>query len=175
VDEAVRLGVFGREELVGPTDEELLYRIQERTLSHGNPTVRRIGERWVANLRSRRLPKRAAELTAAQLEGVDLPEWVSQESPERRAAEDRVASELGLEPGEVMLDYPAKARMLDLDLLVERRSGTIERLRSGGLRGVIDLPRLAEELYRTARVLRIFTAEPRTLDADAALRLLAAG
>jgi hypothetical protein len=175
VDESVRLGVFGRDELVGPTDEELLYRIQERTYSNGNPMVRRIGERWIPNLRSRRLPKRACELTAAELEGIALPDWLSQESPVRRGVEDRIAEDLGLEAGEVMLDYPVKARMLDLDLLVERRGGAVERLHSGGLRGVIDLPRLAEELYRTARVLRIFTVGPRTIEADEALGYLAAG
>jgi hypothetical protein len=64
--------------------------------------------------------------------------------------------------------------MLDLDLLVERRGGDVERLRSGGLRGVIDLPRLAEELYRTARVLRIFTALPRVVEVEDALGFLAA-
>jgi len=44
VDESVRLGVFGRDELVGPTDEELLYQIRERSIAHGNPRVRRINE-----------------------------------------------------------------------------------------------------------------------------------
>ena len=72
-----------------------------------------------------------------------------------------------------MLDYPVKRRMLDLDLLVQRREGHVERLGAGGLSGVIDLPRVAEELYRTARVLRIFTVEERSLDPQKALHLLA--
>jgi len=112
-------------------------------------------------------------LTAAELEGIALPAWLSQDSPVRRRVEDRIAEQLGLEAGEVMLDYPSKARMLDLDLLVERRGGAVERLGSGGLRGVIDLPKLAEELYRTARVLRIFTATPQIVEPDAALAFLA--
>jgi hypothetical protein len=33
----------------------------------------------------------------------------------------------------------------------------------------VDLPRVASELYGTARVLRVFTFERRTLDADRVL------
>ncbi len=163
VDDSVRNGLLARDELVGPTDEELLYRIRERARARDEPPVRRLAE-WVSNLRDRRLPKRALEFGAEQLERMTLPEWVSRDSPERRRVEDRLADHLGLEPGEVMLDYPVKGRMLDLDLLVERRGGRVERLRAGGLPGVIDLPRVAEELYTTARVLRVFTMRPCELD-----------
>jgi len=172
VDETVRVGLLTSEELVGPTDEELLYEIRLRAANHTDPRARRIGEQWVPALRHRRLPKRACEITAPELEGVDLPDWISTESGDRRQIEDRIADELGLEPGEVMIDYPAKRRMLDLDLLVERRGGGVERLGRGGLPGVIDLPRLAEELYRTTRVLRVFTMERRSLDGSRFLQLL---
>ncbi len=175
VDEAVRVGLVGSEELVGPTDEELLYWISTRAEESSEPSVRRIGSRWVEAIRHRRLPKRACEITAAELEGIELPRWVSQDSPGRRRVEDRLADRLGLAPGEVLIDYPAKRRMLDLDLLVERRSGKVERLREEGLRGLIDLPRVAEELYRTTRVLRIFTFEPRRIESHEALELLGSG
>ena len=46
---------------------------------------------------------------------------------------------------------------LQLNLLLERRNGDVARVGPEGLPGVIDLPRVAEELYRTARVLRVFT------------------
>jgi len=173
VDEAVRLELFRPEELVGPTDEELLYRIRERALAHADGEVRRI-EKWVTNLLGRRLPKRACEIRADRLEGAILPDWISRDSAVRRKVEDRIAGHLDLAPGEVMLDYPVKQRMLDLDLLVQRREGQVERLGARGLSGVIDLPRVAEELYRTARVLRIFTVEQRSLEPHDALRLLAA-
>ena len=171
VDEAVRSELFRPEELVGPTDEELLYQIRERSLAHGGAAVLRI-EKWVTNLQCRRLPKRACEVRADRLEGAILPDWISRDSTERRKVEDRIAGHLDLAPGEVMLDYPVKLRMLDLDLLVQRREGHVERLGAGGLSGVIDLPRVAEELYRTARVLRIFTVEERSLEPQEALRLL---
>ncbi|MSR22525.1 MAG: HD domain-containing protein, partial [Gemmatimonadetes bacterium] len=172
VDEAVRVGLISSDELVGPTDEELLYRIQERAREAKDPHIHRIGERWVADLRNRRLPKRACEVTAAELEEGELPSWIPHDSPARRAAEDSMAEELGLRPGEVMIDYPTKVRMLDLDLLVLRRSGAVERLGEGGLRGLIDLPKLAAELYRTTRVLRIFTLEKREIDPAAAISFI---
>jgi uncharacterized protein len=172
VDETVRVGLLSSDELVGTTDEELLYEIRRRASERSDPESRRIGERWIPALRNRRLPKRACEITAPETEGVELPEWASQESGRRRALEDRIARELELDPGEVMLDFPAKRRMMDLDLLVERRGGRVERLGQEGLRGLIDLPRLAEELYRTTRVLRVFTLERRELAQETLLELL---
>jgi uncharacterized protein len=172
VDETVRVGLLSSDELVGPTDEELLYEIRRRALDRDDPESRRIGERWIPALRNRRLPKRACEITAPELEGIELPDWTSRASEQRRTLEDRIARELGLDPGEVMLDYPAKRRMLDLDLLVERRGGRVERLGQEGLRGLIDLPRLAEELYRTARVLRVYTFERRELSRERLLGFL---
>ena len=169
VGDAVRVGLIEKDELVGPTDEDLLYQIHERALSTQDPAIRRIGERWVTALRNRSLPKRACELTAPELEGVTLPDWVSMESPERRRVEDALAVELGLPSGEVMLDYPSKKKMLDLDLLVLRSGGNVDRLGGEGLPGVIDLPGVAEELYRTSRVLRIFTLQRRTIEPRDAL------
>jgi hypothetical protein len=123
-------------------------------------------------LRNRRLPKRAVELTATDLEGVKLPSWISQESAERREIEDVLGAEMGLASGEVMFDYPSKNRMLDLDLLVLRRNGSVERLGGQGLPGLIDLPAVAEELYRTSRVLRIFTFERHELSPERALEFI---
>ena len=163
VGEAVRLGVLGPDELVGPTDEELLYEIRLRAARDDREEVRRIAGAWIPALRHRRLPKRALELTARDLVGVTLPSWVSEDSPERRQLEDRLASELDLAPGEVLVDFPVKRKMLDLDLLIRRPGGAVERLGEGGVPGLIDLPRLAEELYRTTRVLRVFTLERREL------------
>ncbi len=175
VSEAVEVGLLHSGELVGPTDEELLYEIRRRALAKDSPVGRVLGERWIPALRSRRLPKRALELTPPELEGMELPAWVGADTPERRAVEDRLAETLGLASGEVFLDFPAKRRMLELDLLVQRRGEGVERLREGGLPGLLDLPALAEELYRSTRVLRVFTLEPRTLEAELVLPLLSEG
>ncbi len=172
VSEAVGVGLLHSDELVGPTDEELLYEIRRRALAADSPAGRLVGDRWIPALRARRLPKRALELTPPELEGVGIPTWAAEDTPERRAVEDRLADSLGLASGEVFLDFPAKRRMLELDLLVQRRGGRVERLRDGGLPGLLDLPAVAEELYRSTRVLRVFTLEPRTLEPEAVLPLL---
>jgi hypothetical protein len=69
----------------------------------------------------------------------------------------------------VIIDFPWKRAMFQLDVLVELRSGAIERLGTGGRPGLLDLPRVAEELHRTARVLRVFTFERREVSADRVL------
>jgi HD superfamily phosphohydrolase len=165
VDDAVASGILDPEELVGPTDEELLYEIARRAMEEDSPVADRLSDRWIPALRNRRLPKRALELTAADLEGSTLSAWVREDDGERRReVEDELALGLGLHPGEVILDFPVKSRMFSLDVLVRRRSGAVQRLGHEGLRGVLDLPRVGEELYRTARVLRIYTFERRDVD-----------
>ena len=78
--------------------------------------------------------------------------------------ENELAKELGLAPGELLLDYPAKTQMLGLDIPVLRRSGQVERLTGEGWIGTINLPSLSEELYQSARWLRVFTARRTSLD-----------
>ncbi len=174
VSEAVQLGLLDSAELVGPTDEQLLYEIRRRAEAFDHPVADRIASRWIPALRNRRLPKRACELTSETLSGFDLPSWAGRDSVERRTVEDALARELGLEAGEVFLDYPGKSRMLRLDLLVRRRHGAVERITDRGLPGLIDLPRLAEELYATTRVMRVFTLERRELGPEQVLERIEA-
>jgi uncharacterized protein len=169
VEDAVAGGLLDPEELVGPTDEELLYEISRRAHEDDSETAERLAMRWLPALRQRRLPKRAVELTAADLRGRQIEGWAMGDSPWKRVVEDELAKELALEPGEVMIDYPAKRAMFQLDVLVERRDGSAQRLGPEGLPGLVDLPRVAQELYATARVLRVFTFERRELDADRVL------
>lgn len=169
VEESVRGGLLDPEELIGPTDEELLYEIGRRALDDDGPIAARLATRWIPWLRTRKLPKRSLELTAADLVGRRVEDWAVGDSPWKRAVEDDLAAELGLEPGEVVIDFPAKPAMFQLDVLVERRGGAVERLGLEGLPGVLDLPRLAQQLYTTARVLRVFTFERRDVDADMVL------
>ena len=172
VEEAVQVGLVTPGYLVGPTDEELLFEIGRRAEGKESPRVVRIRDRWLPALWARRLPKRALELTAADLAEIPLPSWLTLDATRRRALEDRLAEELELEPGEVVVDYPAKTAMFQLNLLLERRSGEVARVGPGGLPGVIDLPRVAEELYRTARVLRVFTFLRRSVSPDLFLTAL---
>ena len=169
VDEAVRDGLLDSEELVGPTDEELIYEINRRAQESDSLIAERLATRWLPALRTRKLPKRALEVTAAELGDRVVEDWAVSETAMKRVVEDQLADEVGLEPGEVVIDFPAKRSMFQLDLLIERRTGEVQRLGLGGLPGLIDLPRLAQELYTTTRVLRVFTFERRALDRDLVL------
>ena len=169
VEESVRAGVIDPEELIGPTDEELLYEIGRRVQEDDGEVTQRIGMRWLPALRRRRLPKRALELTAADLSGRMVEDWAVGDSPWKRAVEDDLAAELGLEAGEVVIDFPVKPAMFQLDLLVERRGGVVQRLGMEGAEGILDLPKVARELYRSARVLRVFTFERREVSPEQVL------
>ena len=169
VEESVRSGLLDPLELVGPTDEELLYEIGRRAQEDDGEVSRRLLHRWLPALRQRKLPKRALELTAADLTGRTVEDWAVSDSPWKRAVEDDLAAELALEPGEVVIDFPAKPRMFQLDVLVERHDGSVQRLGKEGAKGILDLPRVSTELYTTARVLRVFTFERRDVPADLVL------
>jgi len=169
VEEAVRGGLIDPEELVGPADEELLYEIGRRAFEDDSEIAERLAGRWLPALRHRRLPKRALELTAADLQGRRVEDWAAEDSPWKRAVEDELAEELDLESGEVIIDFPVKPAMFQLDVLLERRGGSVDRLGLEGLAGVVDLPRVAMGLYSAARILRVFTMERRELDPDRVL------
>ncbi len=166
VEEAVRAGLLDPDELMGPTDEELLYEINRRAQEDDGEVAERLAQRWLPALRNRRLPKRALEVTAADLQGRQVEDWAVGDSPWKRVVEDELAAELDLEPGEVVIDFPAKREMFQLDILVERRSGAVERLGPEGLPGLVDLPRVARDLYATSRVLRVFTFERRDVSPE---------
>ncbi|MFW5947230.1 MAG: HD domain-containing protein, partial [Gemmatimonadota bacterium] len=154
VFDALAAGLLVAEELVGKTDEALLFLLAERA-GGGAEDAQRVG-RLVDALQRRRLPKRALEVVAADL-GAEPGTWSTSDTALKRRFEDRLAGELGLPVGSVFLDYPEKPGMFRLDLLVRRRTGGVLRIGARGQAGLIGLPALADELYRTARVLRLFT------------------
>jgi len=174
VDDAVAGGLLDPEELVGPTDEELLIELQRRAQSaqRDSDVAERLCTRWIPALRQRRLPKRALEMTAAELQGRRVEDWAIGDSPWKRVVEDELARELQLGPGEVMIDFPVKRAMFQLDLLLQRRDGSVVRVGPEGLPGVLEIGRVAQDLYRTARVLRVFTLERRELSAERVLDLI---
>ena len=152
VEDAVRSGAVGVQSLARYTDEGLMHQLESKA-----PTP------LLAALKERRLYKRAAEWPAAELD-VDRLEWIANDRKRVAATENELAKELGLGAGELLLDYPVKTQMLGLDIPVLRRSGKVERLTGEGWIGTINLPSLSEELYRSARWLRVFTARRTTLD-----------
>jgi hypothetical protein len=122
-------------------------------------------------LRERRLAKRALDLPATALP--DRPgDWATTDPDVLEAVENRLAVELGLEPGHLLLDLPDKPGMLDVDLPLVRRDGSVVRLAGPAAGAFLGLPRVAGELYRAARRLRVFTLAPATVPAPAIVELL---
>jgi HD superfamily phosphohydrolase len=115
------------------------------------------------DLLARRLFKRAFEAPAAALP-VESLEWIAEDRDRTRRTEAAIAKELGLSSGDVLLDFPAKTQMLGLDLPVRSPDGAVRRLTQEGIPGAIDLPVLAEQLYRSARYLRVFTRTRASID-----------
>jgi hypothetical protein len=112
------------------------------------------------------------EIPGDALRGLPFVEWFY-DSPELvRAVEQLYAAELGLEPGGVFLDYPEKPRMMGLGLLLLQRDGRTVRIEEGGQAGLIDLPRISDQLYHSARVLRVFCMERRQIPEQPLLDLL---
>jgi hypothetical protein len=159
VDGALRAGSLGAEALAGFTDEGLLHELAQRAPSP-----------LLAALRERRLYKRVFECPAAELPP-GMGEWIADDRALVVAVEDQLARELGLAAGELLLDYPTKTQMLGLDILVLRRDGGVRRLTAAGWEGAINLPKLSEELYGSARWLRVFACRRVSVARDAIIGL----
>lgn len=160
VSDALDAGSLTADQLAGYTDEGLLLGLEAKG-----------GHVLLQALRERRLFKRAIEIPAAEL-APDAGEWIAADWRRAMDTENRLATELGLRPGELLLDYPAKTEMLGLDVPVLRRTGDIDHLTRTSSGGTINLPKLSEELYRSARWLRVFTARPVELERERVLDLL---
>jgi hypothetical protein len=86
-----------------------------------------------------------------------------------------MAAEVGLSPGELLVDYPTKPQMLGLDIPLRLRDGTVRRLTTEGLPSAINLPALSAQLYRSARRLRVFVARNVDVTEDWLLDRISAG
>jgi hypothetical protein len=122
-------------------------------------------------IRVRKLHKRAYECPAATL-GEDVGEWIASDYALTRRVEDALARDLELPTGAVLLDFPTKTQMLGVDIPMRRRDGRVEQLTAAGWEGAINLPRLSEELYQSARRLRVFTTDRVPVPADHVLAVL---
>jgi hypothetical protein len=143
---AVRRGSVTPEAIAQATDDGLM----ELLIGHDRNEL-------AASIRARRLHKRALDLPATEVPA-DVQPWVAQDPDLLELVEDALARQAGLAPGALLLDFPARSSMLGVNLPLRTRAGTIERLTDAGRAGHLGLPRVADELYRSARRLRIFVA-----------------
>ncbi len=145
---AVAGGGLSRDALAEETDGALMERL---FLNDPTGLARAVHER--------RLYKRVLDLPASEVpDGAGA--WIGDDPDLLERVEDAVARELGLQPASLLLDYPARPNMLGVDLLLATREGRAERLTGEGRAGQLGLPRIADELYRSARHFRVFAAEP---------------
>jgi len=149
VRRAVARGGLTAEAIAEATDDGLM----ELLIREGDPLA--------AAIRARRLHKRALDLPASDVPE-DVQPWLADDPGLLERVEDALADAVGLAPGELLLDFPARSSMLGVDLPLRTRAGTVERLTEEGRAGQLGLPRVADELYRSARRLRVFVARPVT-------------
>ena len=150
VGDALGAGVLDAGRLAAYTDEGLLVALEGAGLP---PNAARLRD----DLRGRRLYKRALECPAAEFPD-GFGDWMADDHALAAAVEDALATELGLAPGELLVDFPVKTQMLGLDLPVLRRGGRVARVTAAGWEGAINLPTLSDQLYRSARWLRVFVS-----------------
>jgi len=139
VRQAIAGGRLRAEAIALATDDALIHELLQADV-HG----------LARRLRERQLAKRALDVPATELP-ITTPSWPATDPDLVERVEDRLAAELGAQPGGLFLDFPAKEGMLDVDLPLVKGNGTVERL--------TGLPRVAPELYRAARRLRVFVLE----------------
>jgi len=159
VRQAVSAGTLKPDDASIATDDVVM----EQLTRNGSDLARAV--------RERRLYKRAMELPASDVPS-DTREWVSDEPAVVERVEDAVAREVGLAPGELLIDYPARQNMLSVDLPLRMRDGRIERLTDQGRAGQLGLPAIAGQLYQSARRFRVFVARPITADLRGLLELI---
>jgi hypothetical protein len=112
-----------------------------------------------AAIRARRLYKRALDLPASDVPSAVQP-WLGDDAELTERVEDALAAELELPPGGLLLDFPSRSSMLGVDLPLRLRGGAVDRLTDEGRAGQLGLPRVADELYRSAQRFRVFVANP---------------
>ncbi len=160
VRESLARGAVTEEWIAHSTDEVLMERLATSDCTG-----------LAARLRDRQLYKRTVDIPAADLpDGVGT--WIAGEPNLAEQVENSLATELGLGPGELLLDFPVKEEMLAVDLPVLTRQGDVEQLNAHGGSDRIGLQHVADELHTSARRLRVFTARSVAVDARAIVALV---
>ena len=144
VRRAISTGTVQPETIAIATDDALIHDLLQQD-----------GTGLARSLRERRLAKRALDVPATELPA-ETPSWPSDDPELLERVEERLAREARLAPGELFLDFPAKPAMLGLDLPLVKRDGSVIWLTGAEAAAHLGLPRVAAELYRSARRLRVF-------------------
>jgi HD superfamily phosphohydrolase len=135
--------------------------------------VRAAGDtQLAARLHRRQLYKRVLDLRAAEVARGAGGTWIARDPDLVERVEDQLARELGLQEGELLLDFPAKPAMLAVDLPILLRGGQTAVLGDESGADLLSIQQVAEELHMSARRLRVFVARPVPLPQHAVLALV---
>jgi HD superfamily phosphohydrolase len=145
---ALQAGRISAEAVAEATDDGLLHELQ----THDTTGLARA-------LRERRLAKRAVDIPAAALPGPPA-DWPATDPDLVEQVEAKLARDAGLEPGDVFLDFPIKPGLMQLDVPLVRRDGSVTQLQGTELATQLGLARVGPELYATARRLRVLVLKP---------------
>jgi hypothetical protein len=159
---AVAQGAIGVPAIAEATDDGLMELLLRRTADQRRRDAAGGEGDWgelAAAIRARRLYKRALDLPASDVPAAMQP-WLADDAELTGRVEDALAAELELPEGGILLDFPSRSSMLGVDLPLRLRGGAIDRLTDEGRAGQLGLPRVADELYRSAQRFRVFVAHP---------------
>ena len=160
VRQAIAAGRITVEAVALATDDGLLHELQQ----HDATGLARA-------LRERRLAKRAIDLPAASLPG-EPADWPATDPHLVERVEDKLAAGAGLEPGQLFLDFPVKPGLLDPDLRLLRRDGSLTHLGGADAGAHLGVARVGAELYATARRLRVLVLAPARVDERQVVQLV---
>ncbi len=157
---ALAAGHLDAEWIADSTDEMLMDAVR------GLPDTR-LSDR----LRRRQLYKRALDIRARELpSGGD--DWMATDPDLLERVENRVAEQLGLRHGTVLLDFPAKPAMVAVDLPLRMRDGRTEQIGANDRADLLGIHAITEELHMQARRLRVFVGEAVRVDPAPMLALV---
>ncbi|MEE8061015.1 MAG: HD domain-containing protein [Gemmatimonadales bacterium] len=148
VRDAMRRGVLTTESIAAASDGTIM----EQLLSSDPSGL-------ATAVYHRRLFKRAVDVPGSDLPS-DTQSWLWDDVPLRERVEDSLARASGLEPGQLLIDLPARKAMFGIHLPLRTRTGAVEWLTGEARSGELGLPGVADELYRSAQRLRVFLGRP---------------
>jgi hypothetical protein len=149
---AIKAGQITAEAVALATDDGLLHELSQHDTTG-----------LAQALRERRLAKRAVDIPAAALPA-PAADWPGTDPDLVEQVEAKLARDAGLQPGELFLDFPIKPGLLEPDVPLLRRDGTVTQLKGPELTTQLGLARVGAELYATARRLRVLVLKPARID-----------
>jgi uncharacterized protein len=142
------------------TDETLMDVLRQRSDSE-------IGSR----LRRRHLYKRVIELSSREVPN-GCGDWISEDPDLLHAVENQIARELQLGEGQLLIDFPRKSKMLEVDMPLLRSDGTVELLSGTSAGDILGIQGVADELHANARMLRVFMPDRHPIDVSTMLQIV---